>query len=272
MLCEVTILNEALTYLQEYATTRGLLVELSEAGNLWLTLDVPHVDGVHLAYRIEVGANGPFLSAREDPSCRRLPEFCPERHIITGGGFCMYWPGELSFAVHDSESAEKWLNLLLNFLRLQRRAAKQRRWPNLETWAHGNEAAVQQLRAERTARRLGPEFKSALDTRTLKAIRGLGGSVRVVAGDLPLFTVVMSPNRFDRRGGRLRRVYEFQSVKKSRGVRAELLEELAGALVRWDAEEKRFWVCHQDKKCCRTIDSCPLNNKFKGGCCDDDAI
>jgi len=248
-------------HLRECAQNRGFDVEGHGGDGLLLTLDVPHVDGIRLQYRVVVSADGPYLCALEDPLSRRLPEFCPERHIVADGSFCMYWPGEQSFAVTDPVSAGNWLNLLLNFLRLQRRAAKQRRWPNHETWAHGSAAARQQLRAERAAEKLGLELKAAIEARDLKASHDFGGTLRVLIGDRPLFSVWKSPNRFDRSGHRLTCACEFGSGGKrnsSHGQRAKLLEEMAQALVMWEADEKRFWVCHQDKVCCGTIDNCPL--------------
>lgn len=173
----------------------------------------------------------------------------------------MYWPGELSFAVADTVSAENWLSLLLNFLRLQRRAAKQRRWPNHETWAHGSGAARQQLRAERAAEKLGPEMKAAVVGRDLKASGDGGGPIRVMMSGQPLFSVWKSPNRFDRAGHRLTCACEFRSGRKrktSHGGRAKLLAEMALALMMWEKDEKRFWACHQDRVCCGTIDNCPL--------------
>jgi hypothetical protein len=178
---------------------------------LLLILDVPHADGVRLKYRILVSANGPYLCAQEDPLARRLPEFCPERHIVADASFCMYWAGEQSFAVTDAATAGNWLSLLLNFLRLQRRAAKQRRWPNHETWAHGTDAARQQLRAERAAEKLGPELKAAVAARDLKASGYVGGPLRVMMGGRPLFSVWKSPNRFDRSGHRVMYACEFGS-------------------------------------------------------------
>jgi hypothetical protein len=228
---------------------------------LLLILDVPHADGVRLQYRILVSANGPYLCAQEDPLAKRLPEFCPERHIVADGSFCMYWAGEQSFAVTDAVSAGNWLSLLLNFLRLQRRAAKQRSWPNRETWAHGTNAARQQLRAERAAEKLGPKWKAAVAARDLKTSGEVGGPLRVTMGGLPLFSVWKSPNRFDRSGHRLTCACEFGSGNKrktSHGGRAKLLEEMAQALVMWEEDEKRFWACHQDSVCCGTIDNCPL--------------
>lgn len=267
MSLEVPALNEALTYLSECALSHGFNVEAHESDGLLLTLDVPHVDGIRLQYRVLVNADGSYLRAREDPLSRRLPEFCPERHIVDDGSFCMYWPGELSFAVTDPTSAGNWLNLLLNFLRLQRRAAKQRRWPNLETWAHGNAAAAHQFRAERAAEKLGPELKSAIEARNLKASRDSDGTLRVLIGGQPLFSVWRSPNRFDRRGHRLTCACEFGSNGKrntSHGRRTKLLEEMAHALVMWEANENLFWTYHQDRACCGTIENCPLR-KNSGG-------
>lgn len=226
-----------------------------------MALDVPHADGVRLQYRVLVSANGAYLCAQEDPLARRLPEFCPERHIVADGSFCMYWPGELSFAVTDAVSAGNWLSLLLNFLRLQRRAAKQRRWPNHETWAHGCGAARQQQRAERAAEKLGPAMKAAVAARHLKVSGNVGGPIRVMMGGRPLFSVWKSPNRFDRSGRRLTCACEFALGSKrkiSQGDRAKLLEEMAMALVMWQEDEQLFWACHQDRVCCGTIDNCPL--------------
>jgi len=226
-----------------------------------LTLDVPHADGVRLQYRVVVSASGPYLCACEEPLARRLPEFCPERHIVADGSFCMYWAGELSFAVTDAASAGNWLNLLLNFLRLQRRAAKQRCWPNHQPWAHGSGAARQQLRAELAAERLGPDLKAAIEARDLKASGDAAGILRVTMGGRLLFSVWKSSNRFDQSGHRLTCACEFGLERKRKighGQRAKLMEELAQALVIWEEEEKMFWAYHQDRLCCGTIDNCPL--------------
>jgi hypothetical protein len=258
---EDAALNDALTHLRECALSRGFEVEAHGADGLLLILDVPHADGVRLLYRIIVSANGPYLCAREDTPARRLPEFCPERHIVADGSFCMYWAGEQSFAVTDAVTAGNWLSLLLNFLRLQRRAAKRRCWPNYETWAHGTDAARQQWRTERAAEKLGPELKAAVATRDLKAFRDTTGTLRVMMDGRPLFSVWKSPNRFDRSGHRLTYACEFGSGsnrKTSHGGRAKLLEEMALALVIWEEGEKRFWAFHQDRVCCGTIDNCPL--------------
>ena len=240
---------------------RGFNVETHGTDELLLTLDVPHADGVRLQYCVVVSATGSHLHAREEPLARRLPEFCPERHIVADGSFCMYWAGELSFAVTDIASAGNWLSLLLNFLRLQRRAAKQRCWPNHQTWAHGSGAARQQLRAELAAEKLGPDLKAAIEARDLSAAGDAAGTLRVTMGGRPLFAVWKSPNRFDQSGHRLTCVSEFGSKRKrkiSHGRRAKLLEELAQALVLWEREEKSFWAYYQDRVCCGTIDNCPL--------------
>jgi len=255
--------SEALAHLATCALSRGFVAEDYGTGSLLMTFDVPHVDGVRVQYRIVVDVDGPHLFASEEPATRRLPEFCPERHIIEGGHLCMYWPGELTFSVTDSDSAGRWLDLLLNFLRLQRRAAYTRKWPNHETWAHGR-AAIHQQRAENAADGLGAELRRALDARQLRAFSEAASTFRVLQDDQPLFSVWRSPNRHDQRGHRLACALELGSRKRKviHGKRAELLEELAFALVHWELDEMRFWMHYKDRVCCGTIEDCPLRKSL----------
>jgi hypothetical protein len=255
--------SEALVHLATCALCRGFVAEDYGTDSLLIAIDVPHVDGVRVQYRIVVDVVGPHLLAHEEPATRHLPEFCPERHIIEGGHLCMYWPGEFSFLVTDSESAGRWLDLLLNFLRLQRRVAHSRKWPNHETWAHGR-AAIHQQRAERAADELDAELRNALDARQLRASSEATSTFRVLQDDQPLFSVWRSPNRRDQRGHRLACALELGSRKRKviHGRRAELLEELAFALVQWELDEKRFWMLYKDHECCGTINDCPLRKSL----------
>lgn len=261
---EVLTLTPALAHLRERALSRGYKVNESDTDSLSLEVDVPHADGVKLQYRLIVRAQGNILLVQEEPLARQLPDFCPERHIVADGTFCMYWGGEISFAVTGPESAEIWLILLSNFLRLQRRAAKLRCWPNKETWAHGDGAARQQLRAEHAAQKLGAQYQEALEQRTLKVTSCGSGVFRVTANGQPMFSVGKSPDRFDRSGHRRTLAYEFgpkhQRHAKNR-VRAECLLEMAQALMIWQESEIRFWNYYQDRACCGTMDGCPLRRK-----------
>ena len=158
---EVAALNEALTHLRECALNRGFDVEVHGADGLLLTLDVPHADGVRLQYHVVVRADGPYSVRRET----RWPGGCPSSvQSATSSRMALFvCIGLVSCPLRSPmQSAGTWLSLLSNFLRLQRRAAKQRCWPNNETWAHGSDAARQQLRAERAAEKLGPESKAAV--------------------------------------------------------------------------------------------------------------
>ena len=84
--------------------------------------------------------------------------------------------------------------------------------------------------------------------------------MRVLQGDQLLFSVWRSPNRRDRRGRRLACSIELGAHRRkiTHGARAELLEELALALLLWETDEREFWLHHKDKVCCGTIDNCPL--------------
>jgi hypothetical protein len=259
-------LSGALEHLAECAVSRGFGSQSYASEELLLTLDVPHADGELLTYRLLVAAKGAYLSVREEPDDRRLPRFCPERHIVGDGLFCMYWSADQSFAVTDLASAEKWLNLLIDFLRLQRRAERQRRWPNDETWAHGS-AAVFQRQAENLAEKLLPNLRSAVTARQLSVDCDDSGTMRISREGNLIFSVWKSPNRFDRRGRRLRFVAEFSlrgRRKVTHGRRASLLEEMAAALLMWAADEQKFWEYFKDMPCCETIDKCPLQKRAGG--------
>lgn len=83
-----------------------------------------------------------------------FPADCPERHINSDGSFCLgYGAGE---AVYDLDDAIVWWGLLEEFLRLQRVAARTRRWPARKAIAHGP-AGPHQVRALEAARELGLE-------------------------------------------------------------------------------------------------------------------
>ena len=252
--------SEALVLVAECAEGRGFGTEAYGTDQLLLAVDVPHVDGVLLPYRIIVGTRGTQLVVKEDPTSPALPQFCPERHIIGGGEFCMYWDRDLSFTVIDAESAARWMGLLLNFLRLQRRAATQRFWPNSETWAHGVSAAVRQRQAEQAAAKLGTPLKIALAERRLRVTEEVRNTFRVHQGGRLLFSAWRSPNRRNRRGEPLPCAVEARGSKRTstHGSRAELLYELGRALFLWQEKEQAFWDCHRNMVCCGTIDNCPL--------------
>ncbi|WP_020179951.1 E2 domain-containing protein [Methylopila sp. M107] len=83
-----------------------------------------------------------------------FPADCPERHINSDGSFCVgYGAGEVILTRDD---AIVWWGLVEEYLRLQRIAARTRRWPARKAIAHGK-AGPHQIRAIEAACELGLE-------------------------------------------------------------------------------------------------------------------
>jgi hypothetical protein len=226
-----------------------------------VTLPVTSADGQVTTFQIAISGAGPKVFVGEDPSCRLLPPFCPERHIVAGGRFCMYWERDMSFDVVDRESAHRWIDLLLDFLRSQRRAAYLRRWPTDDTWAHGEGAAVAQRDAERISVDLKGEWAAWVLQRQLIVERNAGGIFSVFRAECFLYSVWVVPNRRTRLGGPILGLCEASSRgrrlsrKRSRG---RILYRLADSLYRWRTAEAAFWTVHAGMPCCGSIDTCRL--------------
>lgn len=69
---------------------------------------------------------------------RTIPLFCPDRHIVDGGGFCLT---RLPVPAPDTiERGERWWRLLGGFLDLQVKAALLGEWEERYGWPHGQGA------------------------------------------------------------------------------------------------------------------------------------
>ncbi len=104
--------------------------------------------------RIRIWRRGDEILASETGTDRRLPSFCPDRHIEQGGTFCLGL--RYRRIVVDIPSAIVWWNALEAFLRRQRAAARTRRWPDRQWLSHG-EAGEWHAKAIGHARELGAE-------------------------------------------------------------------------------------------------------------------
>ena len=173
----------------------------------------------------------------------------------------MYWGRDRQFDVYDSASARKWLGVLIEFLRAQRRAAYMRRWPSAEAWAHGEAAAQAQRQAERAGAALLGEWAQWIADRNLVVRRDTLGVYRVSASGVPLFSAWANPDH--RRSKGKRGVGAFEPTAKRRrsctkSGRAALLLNLARGLWDWKSAEQMFWSLYRDQPCCGTMDTCGL--------------
>jgi hypothetical protein len=223
--------------------------------NLTLVFKVLQSDGRLAPYRLHVEAAQPVVRVREDAPLR-LPTECYERHITPGGWFCMNHPTADPLEVVDAASAQRWWSTLLVYLRRQEQAARSRRWPG-RAWAHGP-AAKAQWAAERAAAGLGPLFTAALDAGRLTAVafRGGGGPFLQLRRDGRRLYSVWADHR---RVATLGQACFCGSGRPLRacGDHAVQAAELACELMRWRAEEARFWERDKGGVCCGTMKSCP---------------
>jgi hypothetical protein len=228
------------------------------------TFDVPAAgpSGRTRVFRITV-SGAAASSAREVADA--LPDFCPERHINRDGSFCLGWGHDAAPQVMDAESAEAWWGLVLEFLRLQMRAERARRWTGPQ-WAHGS-AAVHQAAAEKGAAALGHDVLDDLRQRRIRVSsarsRGVSGAamLRVTRRGELWFSVWVDKQRVVNKQqpcvcdkGSIRRHRRLRSC----GDHAQQAYVLAASLLLWDQAEKRFWEACKDAQCCGTMADCPL--------------
>lgn len=224
---------------------------------LFATISLQRADGRVSDYRLSISSRAGEIKVCERPPCR-LPVDCPERHINDDGSFCINWARVEPIVVMDEDSAGAFWGHLIQYLRLQERAEKKRRWPSKRAWAHGV-AAIYQKEAEDCAKALGPDFSKALARGSLAVSRTRRGSSQ--------FLRLMKDNK------RLYSVWEKEkriATKRQRCIcgqsrlavcdcddHARLAADLVFALLEWQRAEERFWAVNMDAPCCGTIDGCP---------------
>jgi hypothetical protein len=233
--------------------------------NATFDLTITLVDGRKVDRRILVTAIGNELSVRE-PVPEHLPSYCPGRHINYGASFCMGWSGGETKAVVDTDDAILWWARVLQYWRLQERAARLRRWPDRRQWAHGA-AAEHQRAAEAAAAKLGRSYASALEwgrlTVSAPVERGSsngaaytlildGWPVLRVWRDYPRLVNMRQPCICDARAGGPR------VAMRGCGDHAQAGVDLVRSLLRWREEEQAFWASLKGASCCGTLDDCPI--------------
>lgn len=177
-----------------------------------------------------------------------FPNRCYERHIEWDGCFCIGY--NAGSAICTMDEAVVWWGLLEQFLRLQRVAARTRRWPVRQGIAHG-EAGLHHLRALEAARELGleedyfqmlegePKWFANTFPKLNKA------SDRLLNGRLPC------PKGCTTKG---------KPILRRDCKRTELLCRLLQEERLRQKKEQEFWKwCRQQgTTCCGTMENCPL--------------
>ena len=223
-----TALDILTTVASSKANASWLAIEERGDRGLFLQAKLDGYDGDVEIFSLEVAARGAnAVDVHEQPSSRRLPSACPERHINSDGSFCL---GPKYASIETVGSAEKWWSDLAGFLELQLRADETGSWPAACAWPHGDAAAAQE------------ELEAARRSLPRRVARALEGAR--VRHDGRLF------------GRRLR-----CPCGKKRQVR-RCHEKAILSVISFAAEvvrrEEAFWKTWS-RPCCRTMKSCPLN-------------
>jgi hypothetical protein len=235
---------------------------------------VPRASGAVSEFHLVAEADGAAVDVREDgASLRRLPSFCPERHINFNGTFCLFWREGENIPVHDLDSARRWFGTLIKFLYAQFYAERRRKWPVGAGRAHGN-AARHQVRAEAIAAEFGDDLLSNLVAGRLtvqKQKLSTGGtSLRLLRDGKRLFAMrehsgvvnLRSPCPCGgQKNGR-------PLLRRRCGKHATLAAELVRELIAMEEAERAFWTSlPSNARCCSTMQACPLDQRrlAKGG-------
>ncbi len=126
----------------------------SSLGKVNLSAAPPNLGGASLkAFHLKMAMSGQHgVKIQEQVNYRQLPDCCPERHINSGGTFCLYYGSEK--ILRTNEEAEFWWCSLSAYLNNQMYADKYELWPLEAGLSHG-EAALLQIDIEKLAEPLG---------------------------------------------------------------------------------------------------------------------
>lgn len=264
-------MSRALQLIDVAASAFGAQAEELHAEKAIFALPLVLPDGSVTHYRLEVAAKASGASVREVVP-DHLPKFCPQRHINSDGTFCLFWAGAGSLEICSTEDATRWWETVWKFLGLQARAAKKRRWPNNEEWAHGD-AARHQHKAIEAAARLGSQFSLALAQSAIsveqkpKRRRSQGPTLQVLVHGRHVFSVWLNSGKVVNQKQRcfcgsagLKRPSRLRSCQHH----AQDAAELALELKRWQVAEESFWTSFKGQSCCGSCDSCALQTKNTG--------
>lgn len=245
-------------------------------GELRLRVRVPNLCGGLVPFDLLVTVDGHGLEVREDPASpnQRLPQGCPDRHIVFDGSFCLHWDGANRFDFDTDAGCRGWLDALVSFLLRQVEAELTRCWPAEAGWAHGG-GAVHQMQAEEAAEAVHPRFAEAVRRRRLtvepkRRVLLLDG-VRVVAGvkggkagtvGQGTVTGLRRPcpcGAVDKR--------ERAVSRRNCGTHAQKLAEVIEHLAAMQAAEERYVAMWRraGRTCCGTLERCSVRDAECGG-------
>lgn len=181
--------------------------------------------GRRVSFRLEVRLAtepAPHLTVTERPP-RRIPSFCPERHLYEDGSFCL---GRFAVPPPSTlEQARLWWRLVSGYLELQVEAELLGEWDPRFAWPHGIAAA----RAVATAE----DLEESLPEPVRALLRG--GQTAPPGQPCPC-----------------------GSRRSAAQCHLPVVHAIVGLRNEATLAEARFWASRADKECCGTMKNCPL--------------
>lgn len=199
-----------------------------------LTLRDGSISAYLLPVRIEAD---PHVVHVEEVEPRRLPAYCPDRHVWGDGGFCLGLPGNYPARPTTREEAAAWWETLRGFLLLQDDVAYTRRWPPSCAWPHSPiEIQAEALIAE------------------YARIFGISASILARWSGA---TVSTRESGHARIAGRRSRC-PCGSGRQVRFCHEQVLVDVARARALRDQTRALFWKTQEGRACCGTLEVCAL--------------
>lgn len=226
--------------LRSTAPSWVVLAENAEAVDFVCEARLSLRDGCISAYLLRVRvAVDPHVVHVEEVEPRRLPAYCPDRHVWGDGGFCLGLPGDYPARPTTREEAAAWWEILRGFLLLQDDVAYTRRWPPSCSWPH-----------------------SSMEIQTEALIAGyarvIGVSASILAGWIGA-TVWSRESGHARIEGRRSRC-PCGSGRQVRFCHEQALVDLAKVRALRDQTRALFWKTQEGRACCGTLELCALRS------------
>lgn len=261
-------LPEGLSLLQsvapDYGATLACASECCQA-----TVTIPLTSGQQHVFELELTCDGNHVAAREQVVGNKLPSFCPDRHINPDGSFCLGWGADDPGLITDEAAAHIWWSSVVRYLRYQIVANKRHGWPGQENdRAHG-EAAKDQVIAEITAGRLGPEFAGNARSGRFKVRsdrRPGHARLELWLADKQLARVSLRTHQLVDAQARCPCDAPVGEHIKDCGEHSSDLATFIIALHRWKKAEREFMhqLASRGSTCCGTLTSCGLRDAVVG--------
>lgn len=196
-------------------------------------------------FQLEVCLEEGALSVRER-ACS-LPQYCPERHIVEGGRFCL---GLDAGPPQIADQARQWWLSLILYLELQMNADHAGTWPEAYAWRHGSAWRPQAV-AEMFLKNVSPRLREDIQAGRVRLLDERGRPLfwfraGKLEGQVP---------RLSSEGRRARPI-----TRRERERHRLQMQVVALAIEDMVVAEKRFWAAAKaaGHTCCGTMKNCPL--------------